>query len=149
MGPMWGPSRADRTQVGPMLAPWTVLSGYTDDRYPGVHPQWQENASFLSSKFPDKIPSTHTYFPDSKVHGANMGPIGGWQGPGGPHVGPMNFAIWVCTDSNILANTHQWIISLQMIQISNSIYVAPIDSLSLQRRHIPTIILFMFRDIIW
>ena len=35
------------------------------------------------------------YFPDSKVHGANMGPIWGRQDPGGPHVGPMNFAIWV------------------------------------------------------
>ena len=34
-------------------------------------------------------------FPDSKVHGANMGPIWGRQGPGGSHVGPMNFAIWV------------------------------------------------------
>ena len=33
--------------------------------------------------------------PDSKVHGANMGPIWGRQDPGGPHVGPMNFAIWV------------------------------------------------------
>ena len=32
--------------------------------------------------------------PDSKVHGANMGPIWGRQDPGGPHVGPMNFAIW-------------------------------------------------------
>ena len=32
--------------------------------------------------------------PDSKVHGANMGPIWGGQDPGGPHVGPMNFAIW-------------------------------------------------------
>ena len=31
---------------------------------------------------------------DSKVHGANMGPIWGRQDPGGPHVGPMNFAIW-------------------------------------------------------
>ena len=31
--------------------------------------------------------------PDSKVHGANMGPIWGCQDPGGPHVGPMNFAI--------------------------------------------------------
>ena len=28
--------------------------------------------------------------PDSKVHGANMEPD-----PGGPHVGPMNFAIWL------------------------------------------------------
>ena len=26
MGPTWGPSGADRTQVGPMLAPWTLLS---------------------------------------------------------------------------------------------------------------------------
>ena len=33
-------------------------------------------------------------YPDSKVHGANMGPIWGWQGPGGHHVGPMNLAIW-------------------------------------------------------
>ena len=34
-------------------------------------------------------------FPDSKVHGANMGPIWSRQDPGGPHVGPMNFVIWV------------------------------------------------------
>ena len=27
MGPTWSPSGADRTQVGPMLAPWTLLSG--------------------------------------------------------------------------------------------------------------------------
>ena len=29
--------------------------------------------------------------PDSKVYGANMGPIWGRQDPGGPHVGPMKF----------------------------------------------------------
>ena len=34
-------------------------------------------------------------YPDSKVHGANMGPIWGRQDPGGPHVDPMNFVIWV------------------------------------------------------
>ena len=28
MGPTWDPPGADRTQVGPMLAPWTLLSGY-------------------------------------------------------------------------------------------------------------------------
>ena len=28
-GPTWGPSGADRTQVGPMLAPWTLLSRTT------------------------------------------------------------------------------------------------------------------------
>ena len=27
MVPTWGPSGADRTQLGPMLAPWTLLSG--------------------------------------------------------------------------------------------------------------------------
>ena len=32
--------------------------------------------------------------PDIKVHEDNMGPIWGWQDPGGPHVGPMDFAIW-------------------------------------------------------
>ena len=28
MGPIWGPPGADRTQVGRMLAPWILLSGY-------------------------------------------------------------------------------------------------------------------------
>ena len=37
--------------------------------------------------------TTSGNIPDSKVHGANMGPIWGRQDPGGPHVGPMNFAI--------------------------------------------------------
>ena len=32
--------------------------------------------------------------PDSEVHGAIMEPIWGRQDPGGPHVGPMNLAIW-------------------------------------------------------
>ena len=32
--------------------------------------------------------------PDSKVHGANIGPIWGRQDPGGPHVDRMIFAIW-------------------------------------------------------
>ena len=32
--------------------------------------------------------------PDSKVHGANRGPIWDRQDPGGPLVGPMNLVIW-------------------------------------------------------
>ena len=39
-------------------------------------------------------PRLNIKIPDSKVHGANMGPIWGRQDPGGPHVGLMNFAIW-------------------------------------------------------
>ena len=37
---------------------------------------------------------THKY-PDSEVHGVNMGPIWSQQDPGGPNVRPMNPAIWV------------------------------------------------------
>ena len=33
MGPTWGPSGADRTQVGSMLAPWTLLSGSITNTY--------------------------------------------------------------------------------------------------------------------
>ena len=32
--------------------------------------------------------------PDSKVHGANMGPTWVLPAPGGPHVGPINLVIW-------------------------------------------------------
>ena len=39
-----------------------------------------------------RVQSTFTN-PDSKVHGANMGPIWGQQDPDGSHVGLMNFAI--------------------------------------------------------
>ena len=42
--------------------------------------------------------------PDSKVHGTNMGPIWGRQGSGGPHVGPMNFAIWEPLNSQMIGN---------------------------------------------
>ena len=41
-------------------------------------------------------------YPDSKVHGANMGPSWGRQDPGGPHVGLMNFAIWVYINQRTL-----------------------------------------------
>ena len=41
---------------------------------------------------------------DSKVYGANMGPIWGQQDPGEPHAGPMNFAIWVELKSKLIRN---------------------------------------------
>ena len=40
-------------------------------------------------------------FLDSKVHGANMGPIWVLLAPDGRHVGPMNFVIWVCALTTI------------------------------------------------
>ena len=40
--------------------------------------------------------------PDSKVHGANMGPTWVLSAPAGPHVGPMNLVIWViCYDITV------------------------------------------------
>ena len=38
-GPRWDPCLPDRTQVGPMLAPWTLLSGYLTTL------QWRHNES--------------------------------------------------------------------------------------------------------
>ena len=40
------------------------------------------------------------WFPDSKVHGANMGPIWVLSAQDGPHAGPIIFAIWVVNSSN-------------------------------------------------
>ena len=36
--------------------------------------------------------------PDSNVHGANMGHTWVLSTPGGPHVGPMDLAIWDAID---------------------------------------------------
>ena len=46
MGPTWGPSGAIRTQVGPMLAPWTLLSGKVE--YTWRHHQMKTFSSLLS-----------------------------------------------------------------------------------------------------
>ena len=56
-----------------------LLTNWAERRY-------DEKACLLDTEF---------VYPDSKVHGDNMWPIWGRQDPGGPHVGPMNFAIWV------------------------------------------------------
>ena len=39
------------------------------------------------------VRNSRKVFPDSKVHGANMGPTWVLSAPDGPHVGPMNLAI--------------------------------------------------------
>ena len=67
-----------------MLAPLTLLSGYVCYKYDIYIPP---------ETFDEDIIMGHTT-PDSKVHGADMRSIWGRQDPGGPHVGPMNFAIW-------------------------------------------------------
>ena len=42
MGPTWSPSGSDRTQVGSMLAPWTLLSGMIIILVESGHVQWKE-----------------------------------------------------------------------------------------------------------
>ena len=43
----------------------------------------------------DPLATLRIRYPDSKVHGAYMGPTRDRQDPGGPHVGPMTLVIWV------------------------------------------------------
>ena len=51
MGSTWGPSGADRTQEGPMLSPWILLSGY---RY--------RTAAHVNLKISDAALSNKTLF---------------------------------------------------------------------------------------
>ena len=71
MGPTLGPSGADRTQVGPMLAPWTLLSGTLlnspniPDKSQGIMisaPQW-----LSKSKLKSQEPNPN-YSNQSKMH---------------------------------------------------------------------------------
>ena len=58
------------------------------------HLDMDKSSKELVSVF-EMSPDLWFTFPDSKVHGANMGPIWVLLAPDGPHVGPMNFAIRV------------------------------------------------------
>ena len=46
--------------------------------------------------------------PDSKIHGANMGPTWVLSAPGGPHVGPMNLAVRASLSMNITLVVECW-----------------------------------------
>ena len=56
---------------------------------------WIENCVCLNciQLYLTSTPSTKLVLPESKVHGANMGPTWVLSAPDGPHVGPMNLAI--------------------------------------------------------
>ena len=80
-------SRGRRVNDDPVWWSKDVSPNLTEFSTHGCH--WMFHMEVFSIIYPDVMP-----FPDSKVHGANMGPIWGKQGPDGPYVGPMNFAIW-------------------------------------------------------
>ena len=50
-----------------------------------------------------RLPSPMMPYPDSKAHGANIGPIWVLLAPGGPQVGPMTLAIRVYTEYKLYA----------------------------------------------
>ena len=80
IGPIWGRQDPGGPHVGPMnFAIWGNITSLALCDYRQRYLRKQQNKTYL----------------ESKVHGANMGPIWGPQDPGGLHVGPMNFAIWV------------------------------------------------------
>ena len=56
---------------------------------------WTLRSSPWTARYARSRSRAVSTLPDSKIHGANMGPIWVRQDPGGPHVGPTNFAIWV------------------------------------------------------
>ena len=87
MGPKWGPSGAEGTQVGPILAPWTLLYGRLL-KFPLKDKKiWPLcRAHFIHDEilwplraWPSLCILLHC--PDRKVHGANMGLIWGPTGP--------------------------------------------------------------------
>ena len=55
------------------------------------------------------------FYPDSKVHGANLGPTWVLSAPGGPHVCLMNLAIWVRN-------------MLQLVSLKIRVYVPTLNS---------------------
>ena len=66
----------------------------THNRHVIAHTWGQDICEFqISSVFSSGTAVLYA-IPDNKVHGANIGPIWDRQDPDGPHVGPMNFAIW-------------------------------------------------------
>ena len=80
------------------------------------------NVELLQSKvLSNKFIIADQLYPDSKVHGANMGPIWGRQDPGGPHVGPMNFAIWVCLKLRLLECVSSHYVEMRVIETRISI----------------------------
>ena len=72
------------TKTSPMRYYWCLLSSFTF-----VGTNWDNTSKYILF-----ITPLQQGIPDCKVHGAYMGPIWDRQDPDGPHVGPMNFAIW-------------------------------------------------------
>ena len=87
-----------KRQLNVLMMLETLLLGYRYDLWLCIYQQRICDGLNAVESWKD-----HAY-PDSKVYGANVGPIWGRQVPGGPHVGPINLAIWVY---NVDGHTHR------------------------------------------
>ena len=91
------------------MSPWWPLLGYYPDTLPILssnHNAFEDRTS-SALQWLDQMVGIRLVTPDSKVHGVNTGPIWGRQDPGGPHVGPMNFAIWDHNNGHQVLNRYQ------------------------------------------
>ena len=112
------------------LNSWYILKQQTLTR------SWEANTTFndivelLPREFygPMVVFVSFHIIPDSKIQGANKGPIWGPQDPGGPHVGPMNLdicnttplcmRIWWYLSSKILSGNILSSVCLRLSQFS-------------------------------
>ena len=75
-----------------LIIPWRDLCKW--NWHPNKHIFFQQN-DLNENQLESVMLVCSWLYPDSKVHGANMGPTWVLSAPDGPHVCPMNLAIWV------------------------------------------------------
>ena len=92
---------------GDCLIKWLIMLGFMDLRGPRVCRRSTPVLLMLLS-------------PESKVHGANMGPTWALSAPDGPHDVPMNLAIRVCFNSRTLITHSLEVIFLETISLSQT-----------------------------
>ena len=90
---------------------------HTHDFEAFIYDKKGEHRMMLSNPCLGTQPHVGHVYHDSKVHGANMGPIWGRQDPGGPHVGPLNLAIWVWEQQTTVPQLGgpRWILSFLLV----------------------------------
>ena len=68
------------------------------------------------------------YLPDSKVHGAKMGPSWGLSAPGGPNVGPINLVIRALTVNYLHISWNVQYIDITVTSIAYTLHIAAIET---------------------
>ena len=82
---------------------WSILLKKSSEKVPhSSHVRLRYGGVFCEFSVWFMFFTNYCNAPDSKVHGVNMGPIWGQQDPDGPHVDPMNFAIWDCMQFEVI-----------------------------------------------